>query len=153
VLSCAPVGCEVAGFYAFELALLYVQGTKPQLDSCCECSSTITELGDMPLWFNYAAGGVVCRDCHAAGQVSGSRSLTEQVRATLAALADVQFATWTPPVLSREVSREVGIAIHYFFAFHLPEYRLPAALDLLRLSQAPERSGPDTDRAEEDHGR
>ena len=40
--------------------------------------------------------------------------------------------SWPAAELTRAISRDWGVMLHRFLEYHLPGYRLPAALDLLR---------------------
>ncbi len=150
VLSCAPTAGEAATFYAFELALLRLQGTAPELTACCGCNETQPPRSDRPLRFDPASGGLVCPRCLDAETAAGSRQLTVDARAALLALAEADWRDWSRCVLARELAREIGILLHRFLAYHLPGYRLPAALDLLpRRPRSAATDSPD-DRPEED---
>ncbi len=146
VLSCAAPGGGASLFYAFELALLDLQGLAPALDSCATCAGGLTDRGAAGLRFSPEAGGVVCPVCSAAGSGRDGRWLQGTVLAALRDLAAT--GAWEdPPILpGRRVVRETGVLLHLFLTYHLPEYRLPAALDLLRSARAadgPHRNGPE----------
>lgn len=130
VLSCADPGCETAHFYAFEIALLELMGIHPQLQACAQCATPRAEAPGGS-WLSPAAGGLVCGSCAANGAVAGARPLTE---AALAAWDDLSAApaAWPPAPLTRTVARDWGVMLHRFLEYHLPGYRLPAALALLR---------------------
>jgi DNA repair protein RecO (recombination protein O) len=131
VLSCADTGGEVALYYAFEAALLDLQGVRPLLDTCTRCGRDRAHLRDNALWLDPASGGLVCATCAAGGGAAGARPLTP---ATLAAWPALSAAPgeWPQMTLTRTVARDWGVMLHRFLEYHLPGYRLPAALDLLR---------------------
>jgi DNA repair protein RecO (recombination protein O) len=126
VLSCASAAEAAMHFYAFELALLARLGMAPQLLRCTRCGGEALPTGS--LWFSPAAGGVVCGRCHQRRAARGARPLSAAVRSTLANLASGAVTA----VPERALRREVGILLHRFLAYHLPAYRLPASLGLLR---------------------
>lgn len=141
VLSCAAPGGEASLFYAFELALLDLQGLAPVLDSCAGCGAGMPSRGGVGLDFSPEAGGAVCPDCAAAGAGRDGRRLGRDVLGIMRALARAD-ALAKPPEPDRRQAREVGILLHGFLTYHLPEYRLPAGLDLLR---APRRTESGSD--------
>jgi recombinational DNA repair protein (RecF pathway) len=149
VLSCADAGREMAHFYAFEIALLDLMGVRPRVASCTQCDRARVEGVGEGLWLSPAAGGLVCSRCVKASAASGgfaeARPLTA---AALAAWADLAAAprTWPRAPLARTVAHDWGVMLHRFLEYHLPGYRLPAALALLRAR--PE--GVDRPTAEED---
>ncbi|HOX26642.1 MAG TPA: DNA repair protein RecO [Candidatus Krumholzibacteria bacterium] len=136
VLSCADAGCEAALFYAFEAALLDLQGIRPLLEACTQCGRARSRLADRALWLSPAAGGVICAECAAGGAAAGARPLSE---AALAAWPELAAApvSWPTRPLARSTARDWGVMLHRFLEYHLPGYRLPAALDLLRLRPGP----------------
>ena len=134
VLSSSGVGDEAPLFYAFELALLHVQGAAPILDRCALCERDLDGVGTR---FAPAGGGTVCRDC--AGRGDEDRPVSAALLAHLRAFAGDGEPT---EPLSRRETREAGILLHRFLSYHLPGYRLPASLDLLRAGRAAAAAGP-----------
>jgi len=141
VLSSDDAGAEAPLFYAFELALLRLQGTAPVLDRCVSCDGDPARAGT-GLRFSPAAGGVVCGDCVAADPENGGRPLAAGVLAAMRGLTD---ADDTAAALARRPSREIGILLHGFLTYHLPGYRLPASLDLLRAGRTADGGAPPED--------
>jgi DNA repair protein RecO len=130
MLSSAPPGRCAALFYAFELGLLRLHGLLPVLDECAVCGAPLLLPGAAGARFSPAAGGAVCGRCAAGGKAEDGRPLAEE---SLAALRFCAAAGGQPAeAASPWALREVGIALHRFLAYHLPGYRLPAGLDLLR---------------------
>lgn len=135
VLSCADAGYEMARFYAFEIALLDLMGVRPRLASCTQCDQDRAEVSGGGIWLSAAAGGLVCGRCvpasAAAGGFAEARPLTADA---LAAWEDLATAPrrWPSRPLARTVARDWGVMLHRFLEYHLPGYRLPAALALLR---------------------
>jgi DNA repair protein RecO (recombination protein O) len=146
VLSCASCGTESALFYAFELALLDRLGMTPELGRCTRCGCDGDVLAERRLWFNPASGGVVCGGCESAAGVAGSRRLSAEARRALGDLADGRYGDEPSP----ELRREIGVLLHRFLEYHLPGYRLPAALDLLRRPADAGEIGPDDPEDPED---
>lgn len=143
VLSSDEAGAEAPLFYAFELALLRLQGTAPVLDRCVSCDRDPTDAG-AGLRFAPAAGGVVCGACAAANPEHGGRPLAAGV---FAAMRSLTAAGGSSTALSRRPSREIGILLHGFLTYHLPGYRLPASLDLLRAGRTADGGAPPEDLA------
>jgi DNA repair protein RecO (recombination protein O) len=145
VLSSPPHGSECARFYAFELSLLSRLGIAPVLDECTVCgrSAAVVELP----WFSPAHGGLVCAAC---GGVPDARPISPRVATRLRELGPVPPAAWPSVALAAAERRECGILLHRFLGYHLPGYRLPAALDMLR--PAAERNGRRSEQEEEDPG-
>jgi DNA repair protein RecO (recombination protein O) len=131
VLSSAVAGGESAVYCAFEFALLELQGIRPQLAACVQCERSLAEVFPDGTWLDPAAGGLVCGVCRIRTAAAGARPLTAE---TLAAWPEIGGAPqrWPNRAWSRPVAREWGILLHRFLEYHLPGYRLPAALDLLR---------------------
>lgn len=131
VLSCAEAAVDAAVFYAFEVALLGVQGIRPRLDGCTRCDRHLGELAGGALWLSPASGGLVCAGCADGEALAGARPLSSE---TLAAWPELAGAPerWPELALTRSVARDWGVMLHRFLEFHLPAYRLPSALDLLR---------------------
>jgi DNA repair protein RecO (recombination protein O) len=142
MLCCAPPGGEAGLFYAFELALLAQQGVAPALEGCAACGSPLAmeEVGGL---FSPAAGGVVCGRCRAVQSSGAGRSLDRAAWRALRVLAARRPADPSPLPLPRPVARELGILLHQFLGYHLPGYRLPAALDLLRPPEVGPAAGVD----------
>ncbi len=132
VLSCAAPGSEVSLFYAFELALLELQGVAPALDCCAGCGMPLPASTCAGLWFSPAMGGVMCGRCGVPN--AGARVLSPDVLMALRQLATRRGGQGRTCVLHLGAVREVGVALHKFLAYHLPGYRLPRALELLRSS-------------------
>ena len=117
-------------FFRLEWRLLERHGLAPRIDACAGCGATAAEAAGTP-WFDAAEGGLVCSDCSGTASV-GRRSLSGAAWAGLRALAAGHHE---PPDLfdeSAAMRREIGGHLHRFLGYHLPGYRLPAALDLLR---------------------
>lgn len=137
VLSSATSGSGTSRFYAFEMSLLDLHGMAPVLDHCAHCGEPALDDG-RGLRFDAASGGLVCRRCVAggvgvAGRPLGLRSL-EAMRRMAGDTLDAE-----PEIDGdRARRREVGIHLHRFMNYHVPMYRLPAALELLRRRRTPD---------------
>jgi DNA repair protein RecO (recombination protein O) len=110
--------------------------------------------GAAPGWrFSPAAGGAVCARCGSAGHARDGRELSAGGLGALRALAgeaagaaggageEEESTAWPgAPAGSpgddggglEPWRREVGVLLHLFLGYHLPGYRLPAGLELLR---------------------
>jgi recombinational DNA repair protein (RecF pathway) len=107
-------------------------------DACTHCGAATVD--DAGLRFSPADGGVVCRRCLGEDGVRAGRSLS---REALQVLSGPELSNGTAR-LAPAVRREIGIHLHLFLAHHLPAYRLPSGLDLLRAA----RSAPGSDGGE-----
>ncbi len=135
VLSSAVPGSEAAVYCAFEVGLLDLQGIRPQLTACLQCERTLAEVVREGTWLDPAAGGLVCGSCRARAAAAATRPLAAETLAAWPLIAGAP-QRWPDCALSRAVAREWGILLHRFLEYHLPGYRLPAALDLLRARAA-----------------
>lgn len=118
-------------FFALEWELLERHGMAPEIDSCISCGNGLTELTGGPLWFSPGEGGLVCEACSRGG-VTGKRPLMAEALELLRELALPGLNISTAEPMSGIMRREIGAALHHFMGYHLPGYRLPTALDLLR---------------------
>jgi DNA repair protein RecO (recombination protein O) len=121
-------------FFAFEWELLARHGMAPEVSSCVACGRPRDELEPSTLQFSPAEGGVVCGRCVQGGGVQGGRPLGREAWDHFRDLARVgiDLEQDEKPPLTRPLRREMGALLHRFLGYHLPGYRLPAALDLLR---------------------
>ena len=132
VLSSASCVAPDLLFFALEWLLLAGQGLAPELATCTVCGLACSGERSSTLWFNPAEGGVVCGACAAAGTASGGRPLSLVALYGLREIATRGLAVDVEAPLARDLRRELGALLHRFLGYHLPGYRLPAALDLLR---------------------
>lgn len=135
VLSCAEPGHEVALFYAFEVALLDLQGIRPELELCTQCQRDLDVVRGGALWLSPAAGGLVCGDCAQGEAMAGARPLGGDTLAAWSGIGQAP-ARWPDQALPRRIARDWGVMLHRFLEYHLPAYRLPSALDLLRVGRS-----------------
>ncbi len=131
VLSCALPGTETALFYAFEVGLLGLLGMSPQVAACAHCALPAIEAAGGAMWWSPAAGGLVCGACAAAAAPADARPLTAETLMDWPGLAAAPVR-WPSEPLPRRAARDWGVMLHRFLEYHLPGYRLPAALGLLR---------------------
>lgn len=124
-------------FFAFEWELLARHGVAPDLSQCCACGRGRPALAVATLRFSAAEGGVMCGECARSGADGGGRSLGEDALRVFLVLAAGGLEGAHGPALEPAVRREVGGHLHRFLGYHLPGYRLPAALDMLRVTRAP----------------
>ncbi len=118
-------------FFALEWRLLERHGTEPELAACSACGADAEAAGS-GAWFQAAEGGLVCGACAAGGMAAGARPLAGDTLGLLRGLRDATLAAVGRQDPDPAVRREAGILLHRFLGYHLPGYRLPAALDLLR---------------------
>ncbi len=134
VLSSPTCSLPDLAFFALEWNLLGLHGLAPDLATCSGCGIAMGDAGADSIWFAVAEGGALCRDCgRSEGTSRGSgRHLSPEAWAVLKIFAETpglipEICHW-----SRPLRREIGAFLHGFLGYHLPGYRLPAALDLLR---------------------
>ena len=135
VLSSSASGGATSRFYAFEMCLLDLHGMAPELDHCAQCGDQ-TRGAERGLRFDAASGGLVCRRCASLGAGSAGRPLDADSLEALRRMTSGDLDA--DPVVDddRTRRREIGIHLHKFMIYHVPTYRLPAALELLRRRRA-----------------
>jgi hypothetical protein len=84
------------------------------------------------VWFLPAEGGIVCGSCARGGTAAGARPVGPEALALLRRVATGRLAGVAADAAEPSLRREAGTLLHRFLGYHLPGYRLPAALDLLR---------------------
>jgi DNA repair protein RecO (recombination protein O) len=137
-MLCSSAGPEPAlVFFAFEWALLERHGVAPELACCCACGRVRADVAPATRRFSAAEGGLLCGQCARGGADEGCRPLGDEALMLFAALArglDGAPGSEGPgyPAPEPATRREVGGHLHRFLGYHLPGYRLPVALDLLR---------------------
>lgn len=125
-------------FFAFEWELLARHGLSPEVTACASCGRNRSDLAAGTLRFDPAEGGLVCGTCGPAGSSGQGRPISAAALDLLAELEARGIALdTTVEDPARPVRREVGGALHRFLGYHLPGYRLPTALDLLRAGKEP----------------
>ncbi len=135
VLSSASCRGPALLFFAFEWELLARHGMAPEIESCISCGTPLAELSGATLWFSPGEGGVLCEDCSRQGS-AGKRPLGAPALGYLRNLSRLGLAQDLEHPLPRAMRREIGAALHHFLGYHLPAYRLPRALELLRQPRA-----------------
>ena len=119
-------------FYAFEFNLLDLHGVGPELHSCANCGRGREDGLDRGARFCPDEGGVVCRRCIAEGSGRFGRPLSRDAYAFMLGLDRGDGDVIKTVATHAALRREVGIHLHGFLQYHVPTYRLPAALELLR---------------------
>lgn len=123
-------------FFAFEWELLARHGMAPEVSACTSCGRDHAELEKSSLRFSAAEGGVVCGTCARGDGVSDGRSLGAEAFGHLQDMSRTGIVlnetSGDGSALARPLRRELGAVLHGFLGYHLPGYRLPAALELLR---------------------
>ena len=132
VLSSPTCSDPAVLFFAFEWRLLDRHGTAPQVEccSCCGCGGADLQAG--AVWFLPAEGGIVCGSCARGGTAAGARPVGPEALALVRRVATGKLAGVAAGAAEPSLRREAGTLLHRFLGYHLPGYRLPAALDLLR---------------------
>ena len=125
-------------FFAFEWQLIRRHGVDPEVTCCSSCGKT-TSSNDSHgvMWFSASEGGLVCSVC---GRQGSGRPLSGNALEEFNAYNNGVFQDGKIEDMSRALRREVGAHLHRFLGFHLPGYRLPTALDLLRPVKRAEES-------------
>ena len=124
-------------FFAFEWQLLRKHGLDPEVSCCSACGKpALSEDGSGTIWFSAAEGGLICSFC---GRGGVGRPLSTAALKEFNAF-DTGIFLDQKEDMSRALRREVGAHLHRFLGFHLPGYRLPTALDLLRPVKRAEES-------------
>ncbi len=109
-LRCFAAGGDLAPYvFGFELKLLAALGYRPDLEGCASCAGEARP----PLYFDAAAGGVVCARC----RTDRSSLLSPGARATMRRLLDVELPSLgrlriAPPVRA-EIKRAVRAHIEF----------------------------------------
>ena len=125
-------------FFTFEWQLLRKHGLDPEVNCCSACGKSIlVEDGGGTLWFSASEGGLICSSC---GREGVGRPLSAAALKEFNAYDTGIFMDEKEEDMSRALRREVGAHLHRFLGFHLPGYRLPTALDLLRPVKRAEES-------------
>lgn len=129
VLSSEASGDPARLFFAFEWQLLLRHGIAPEIEACAACGREHSP-GEVA-WFSPPDGGLVCSRCWSGGEAGSAKPLGADAHAALRDLAAHGLAA-EGQSLARPLRRQVGAHLHRFLGYHMPGYRLPAALDLLR---------------------
>lgn len=119
-------------FFGLEWELLARHGLAPVLGACAGCGRPLAETGQGNLRFSPGEGGVICPGCQGPAGAGAGQALDRETWLVLWGLGQDGAGPGDGPPLSRALRRQVGAILHGFLGYHLPGYRLPAALDLLR---------------------
>ena len=119
-------------FFAFEWELLVRHGMVPEVGGCTSCGLAEAELAASTMWFSPAEGGVICGACARQEGVSPGKPLGAAALGIFCEMAAGRLDVGQDIVFERSLRREIGAHLHNFLGYHLPGYRLPAALELLR---------------------
>lgn len=119
-------------FFAFEWQLLARHGMVPEVAGCTSCGLEQPELAATTMWFSPAEGGVICGRCARQDGTNAGKPLSVEALAIFDRMASGRIDLGQDLPFGRPLRREIGAHLHNFLGYHLPGYRLPAALDLLR---------------------
>ena len=123
-------------FFAFEWEMLARHGMAPEVSACVACGRAGAELEISGLRFNPAEGGIICGACVLRDGLNGGWPIGEAALDHLRDMSrtgiDLCGTGCEGPALLRPMRRELGALLHRFLGYHLPGYRLPTALELLR---------------------
>ena len=126
-------------FFAFEWELLQRHGVAPEVGSCASCGNSTEDIKDSVLWFSPADGGLVCGGCVRLGDAAGGKPMGPEALACLRRLSGTGLRTPMDQHMERGLRRQIGAHLHRFLGYHMPGYRLPSALDLLRAGKESNR--------------
>jgi DNA repair protein RecO (recombination protein O) len=132
VLSSASCPRPDLAFFAFEWELLARHGIAPEITGCTSCGLAHAELVATSKWFSPAEGGAICGTCARGEGVSSGKPLGDEALNIFLRMAAGELNLTEEIAFERPLRREIGAHLHNFLGYHLPGYRLPAALDLLR---------------------
>lgn len=132
VLSSPSCAHPDLAFFGFEWALLDCHGMAPEVETCAGCGARSAGLGPANCWFSSAEGGLICGVCAGRDGVNRGKPLSVAAREVMARLAAGRLDAGETVTFERPLRREIGAHLHGFLGYHLPGYRLPAALELLR---------------------
>jgi len=118
-------------FFSFEWEFLEFHGLAPEVLTCVACGQALRPDGALPVYFDAVEGGAQCGDCRERND-GAVRDLGAETLTWLQRFAAGGLPRDHGEVLARPVRRELGATLHRFLGYHLPGYRLPAALDMLR---------------------
>ncbi len=141
MLSSAASPDPALVFFAFEWELLARHGVAPEVSACCACGRPRAALAAATLRFSASEGGVMCGECARGGADGGGRPLGEDALGVFLALDAHGLEGSRGLAMETPTRREVGGHLHRFLGYHMPGYRLPAALDLLRAARGLAASG------------
>ena len=119
-------------FFAFEWELLARHGMTPEVNSCSSCGRPGNQEALEGAWFSPAEGGLVCSGCAVRQDVQWGKPLGREACTVFREFDSHGLGLPEGARMEPGLRREVGAHMHRFLGYHLPGYRLPAALDLLR---------------------
>lgn len=131
VLSSPTCQAPTRLFFAFEWELLERHGMAPEIEACIGCGEPPEWESGATHWFSPGEGGLVCQGC-AQSDFPGKMPLGEDALQALFEMAGQGMDLDYSEPMPRFLRREVGRLLHNFMGYHLPGYRLPSALELLR---------------------
>ncbi len=126
-------------FFAFEWELLDSHGVAPEVGGCTACGLGQAEMSEVTMWFSPAEGGMICGTCARSDGVSSGKPLSLEAWQIFISMAERRLDLADDTPFERPMRREIGAHLHNFLGYHLPGYRLPAALELLRARKDPSR--------------
>jgi DNA repair protein RecO (recombination protein O) len=139
VLSSAACPQPDLAFFAFEWDLLARHGTAPDVGGCAGCGLVPEAPTEGGLWFSPAEGGLICGSCARQDAISSGKPLSAAALAVMRGMTAGNLDLGGGLAFERPLRREIGAHLHNFLGYHLPGYRLPAALELLRNRKDPSR--------------
>lgn len=126
-------------FFTFEWELLVCHGMVPEVAGCTACGLPQVEMSDLTMWFSPSEGGMICGTCARGDGVSSGKPLSGDALRIFTSMAERRLDLADDTPFERPLRREIGAHLHNFLGYHLPGYRLPAALELLRARKDPSR--------------
>ena len=126
-------------FFAFEWELLQRHGMAPEVATCATCGDRPEESAEPVLWFSPVDGGLLCGACVQLGGGPRGNPLGQEALTFLRLLSGAGLRTPVDQPLARGLRRQIGAHLHRFLGYHMPGYRLPTALELLRAGKESSR--------------
>ncbi|MBU8871459.1 MAG: DNA repair protein RecO [Gemmatimonadales bacterium] len=139
VLSSDACGDPALLFFAFEWELLQRHGMAPEVAFCVSCGESPADKAESVTWFSPSDGGLVCGGCAHLGEGSRGNPLGPEALACLRRLSSCGLDIPVEQPMARSLRRQIGGHLHRFLGYHLPGYRLPSALELLRVGKESSR--------------
>lgn len=123
-----------APFFGFEAALLDLHGLRPSLDNCGVCGD---RLGSASICFLGGEGLFACHRCGVGGIELASRDC-----GGLLSVFQKRPGDLVELALDEKERRQIGRILHLALKRHLPCYRIPRSLEMLRPFRSDDKKEP-----------
>jgi len=112
-------------FIAFEIKLLSLLGAQPQFAFCSHCGERIVSG-----YFDPQSGESACESD--ATSMAHSIKIHEEDIAFIDAAGGSPFSTLSQMKVDDRVRKNLGLAVHWTYTYHVQGYQVPGALKLLK---------------------